>query len=427
MNQVLALTGKDLLLLVRDKAGFFFTFAFPLVYCIFFGTIFAGSGRDSGAIPITIVDEDGTNGSRAFSESLSKTKELKVDQASREQAATSVRKGNRTAYIALPKGFGEARERMFWGGGAKLEVGIDPSRQAESGMLQGLLMQSAFEKMQDMFSNPEVMSAQVKKWTTEISNSSDVDPMWKGALQLFLPALETFVRAASHSGDDGEGGGAKWQPIDIETVEVTRQRTGPRNAYEISFPQGATWGLLSCAAAFGISLVTERLHGTLTRLRLAPIGQWHILSGKGLACFTSTIGMQVVMFLVGILVFKIRPHSYPLLLLAIVSASLCFVGIMMFLSVLGRTEQSAAGIGWAVLMAMAMLGGGMMPLFFMPKWLQTMSHISPVKWAILAMEGSMFRQFSLSEMALPCGILLAVGVGCFALGARVFEWAEDFA
>jgi ABC-2 type transport system permease protein len=109
----------------------------------------------------------------------------------------------------------------------------------------------------------------------------------------------------------------------------------------------------------------------------------------------------------------------------IFAISIAFVGIMMFLSVLGKTEQSAGGIGWAILLVMAMLGGGMIPLFAMPSWMKIVSDISPVKWAILAMEGAVWRQFSFQEMLLPCGILLAVGVATFAVGVRAFRWMEQ--
>ena len=67
---------------------------------------------------------------------------------------------------------------------------------------------------------------------------------------------------------------------------------------------------------------------------------------------------------------------------------------MMLISTLGRTEQSASGAGWAILLVMAMLGGGMVPLFVMPAWMATASNVSPVKWAILALEGALWRGFT---------------------------------
>jgi ABC-2 type transport system permease protein len=67
-----------------------------------------------------------------------------------------------------------------------------------------------------------------------------------------------------------------------------------------------------------------------------------------------------------------------------------------------------------------MLGGGMIPLFVMPSWMVRAGNISPAKWAVLALEGAIWRGFSVTEMFLPCAILVATGVVCFALGTRAF-------
>ena len=61
---------------------------------------------------------------------------------------------------------------------------------------------------------------------------------------------------------------------------------------------------------------------------------------------------------------------------------------------------------------MAMFGGGMIPIAFMPKFMKPLSNLTPVKWGILSLEGAIWREFSLAEMLMPCSILLAVaGVG----------------
>jgi ABC-2 type transport system permease protein len=75
-------------------------------------------------------------------------------------------------------------------------------------------------------------------------------------------------------------------------------------------------------------------------------------------------------------------------------------------------------VGWAIMMPLMMLGGGMIPLFIMPSWLAQLSSVSPVKWGILALEGAIWRNFSAAEMALPLGILIAVGVVGLWFGAR---------
>ena len=56
---------------------------------------------------------------------------------------TAVRRGQRTGFIVVKPGFGEASNRMFYGSPKEIEVGVDPARQAEAGMIEGLLMKHA--------------------------------------------------------------------------------------------------------------------------------------------------------------------------------------------------------------------------------------------------------------------------------------------
>jgi ABC-2 type transport system permease protein len=130
------------------------------------------------------------------------------------------------------------------------------------------------------------------------------------------------------------------------------------------------------------------------------------------------MALQAIMFALATLVFQVHVHSWAALLLAMVSAAGGFVGIMMLVAALGRNEQATSAAGWAILMPMSMIGGAMIPLFAMPPWLVRLSVISPVKWAILAFEGATWRAFDLTEMLLPCGVLIGVGVVAFALGTR---------
>ena len=76
-------------------------------------------------------------------------------------------------------------------------------------------------------------------------------------------------------------------------------------------------------------------------------------------------------------------------------------------------------------MIMAMVGGGMVPLAFMPGWLRPFGNISPVKWSIFALEGAIWRNFSLAEMISPCLVLLAIGVISFLFGVFILTRQED--
>jgi ABC-2 type transport system permease protein len=169
--------------------------------------------------------------------------------------------------------------------------------------------------------------------------------------------------------------------------------------------------------SFGISMVTERTHGTLVRLRMAPLTRAQILGGKALSCFTSILFVELMLLALA-WNFGVRPTSFPMLAFAGVSAAICFVGFMMLVAGLGKTEETASGAAWAILMPLSMFGGAMIPTFVMPQWMQTIGYVSPIRWALLAIEGGVWRNFSIGEMAVPCAILITVGLVCFALGTR---------
>lgn len=426
MKGTIALAIKDIRLLLRDKAGFFFTFFFPLILAIFFGTIFSGIGEKQHALPIIVVDEDKTKISKAFLSTLKSAPELEVQEASRQKAAKEVLHGQCMAYVVMKPGFGEAFERLFWGDPPTMELGIDPARQTEAGMLQGILTKYAARRFQNFFSHRQAQLENIEKARESLRQSSEFSKERKQVFERFFDELELFLSEGTPKEEDGPrtSYGASFEPLSIEKIDVALMKRGPTNAYEVSFPQGIIWGILGCTAAFGISLVAERNKGTLQRLLMSPLSLMQILAGKALACFMTIISLSIALLAFAMIVFSLQPYSFLNLAFAIVSLSFSFVGIMMFLSVLGRTERSATGIGWALLLMMAMFGGGMIPLFFMPGWLQGISHFSPVKWAILAMEGAIWRQFSLQEMLLPCGILISVGLASFVFGVIAFHWSE---
>jgi ABC-2 type transport system permease protein len=274
-------------------------------------------------------------------------------------------------------------------------------------------MKHAAGDMQKMFSDPQASAAMVDK---ALGDMQQQPPGQVAPVERFLGELKTFVGTPQAQGPPGSPQG-EWQPLKITKQDVARVYDGPRHSFDITFPQGVIWGLIGCMMSFGISMVTERTHGTLVRLRMAPLTRAQILGGKALSCFVSIVFVEFLLLGVA-LAFGVRPTSYPILALAGLSAAICFVGFMMLVASLGKTEQTASGAAWAILMPLSMVGGAMVPTFVMPAWIQSVSFISPIRWAMLAIEGGVWRNFTVAEMAAPCASLIAVGIICFAVGTR---------
>lgn len=363
------IAAKDLRLLLRDRVAVFWVFGFPLLFALFLGAVLEAALSGSGsALPIQLVTELDTRSEQRVLQGLSNQGRVEPQLADEEQALQAVRRGDAVAAVfvrALPSGDAvastagptESREPLA-------TIVIDPSREMEAAIVQA-----------------EIISALL----------GNVD----GSGPALTEGLISTKALALHS--------------------------APRRASDYVFAPAVLWGLIGCAACFAISLVSERTRGTLKRLASAPLHRGTILLGKALACGIACLTVGLVLVAIAWAGFGVQ-FEYPgKLALALISAAICFAGITMLLSVLGKTEQSVAGAGWASLIVLSMFGGGMVPLSLMPSWMADAGRISPVRWGIVALEGALFRGFSYQELWQACVVLILTGGCAFALGSLVFS------
>ncbi len=431
-SKILAITAimhKDFKLLFKDKMAVFFTFFFPLIFAFFFGSIIGGGGGASKGMKVAVIDLDNTPSSQIFVEQLKNSSALRVTTTTEEQARELVRKGKLVAFILLPKGFGENYSSVFSGNVPELKVGIDPSRKAEAGYLEGALMKLGVKRFESLFSDANKMISQLDLSVEKIKKDENVPEAWKGLLSEFLPQMNQLIKKQAQDTENGKTpmfGGANgadsnpMMPLKISQQDVSVKRRGPKNAYSITIPQAIIWAIMGVVIGFAVNIVQEKRLGTVNRLSLAPISRLQIMSGKALGCFTAQLAVTSLLLTIAYFMLGVN-FDIAKVLLAVVAAGICFVGIMMFFASLAKTERSVAGLTNAFLIIMGMIGGAMIPLFVMPGWMQSISNISPVKWSILALEGAIWRDFSYSEMLLPVLVLISIGVVFFALGTRLLK------
>ncbi len=439
MRSILTMAVKDLTLMRRDTMGLFFIIGFPVLMSIVFGLMFGSVGSsESASLEIAVVDKDGSKISRAFVESLKNNKNITVRALAEQEALDRVRRRDLVGVVIIPKAFGETAG-IFWARERPaIQIGVDPSRQAEAGLLNGLVMKATGELMAARFQDPASMRPFVKQTQKQIADNKQLSSVSRFLLGQMMGTLDQFMssleKVQQQSRDDGNASGVGgMQFANIQMIDVVRKpRPGStaavvrniRSKWDISFPQSMMWGVLGCAAAFAITMVRERTRGTFLRLKVAPITRAHVLAGKAAACAMTVLFVIAFMVALGMLL-GMRPRSPLLLMLAAVFITYCFVGVMMLMSVIGKSEEAVSGAAWGANIIMAMFGGGMIPLAFMPGFMRTIGNASPVKWAILALEGAIWRDFTLAEMIPSCAVLAAVGTVCLAVGVVVLSRARD--
>jgi ABC-2 type transport system permease protein len=427
IGAVWTLAGKDLLLIARDRVAMFFTFVFPLLFGVLFGFIFQGAmGRDGspGNLRVMIVDQDNTDVSRRFIELLSARAGLEVwPMATLDEAKDRVRRGTDAAAVVIEPGLADHLERLFSGDSVRVSVYADPSRAAEAGILRGLITASGFELIAWAVRDGDRLSGILADARARLRTVDALDPVRRIALEQLINAGE---RAAASGGfDAGAGGGTAgaFEPVRVAVLDVARAESDrPRSAFDLTFPQAASWGLVGCVSGFGLSLASERTRGTLVRLLVGPVARWQVLAGKALACFLAAVVVMVLLrALFALPPFRVAVTAPWHEAMAIGSIAVGFVGVMMLLATLARSEAGAEGFVRAVLLLLALLGGAGVPLMFFQGWMRRVASGSPFRWAITALEGATWRGYSTAEMLGPCAVLLCIGVAGVALGVWRFR------
>ena len=160
--------------------------------------------------------------------------------------------------------------------------------------------------------------------------------------------------------------------------------------------------------SFSSRIRQEQMQGTLEAIILTPTKISTILISLVFwnLCF-ATFNMAVYI-LFGILLFKINLDNINLLSTAVISlltiTSFASIGILSasFIIVLKRGNP----ISWFINTMQGLIGGVYFPITVMPGWLQLLTKFFPIAYAIRAIELSVYKGFSLTQLTQEIGFLI---------------------
>jgi len=229
MRSILALTFKDLRLLWRDRFGLFWVVAFPLIMALFFGSIFSGAGGKARTMEVALVNDNSSEAARAFYGELASSSAIEAVYLRYDSARHLVSRGNLTAYVYL-RDTVISMAAMFGGGGkTTIEVGVDPSRQAEKGYLQGLVSQAYYGQVQQQMMNPDRWMTSLDQGLQTADTVSGLSAPQREVLTGFLSNLKDFLSSVDSAGvDSARVAEAMPQPnLEIDFADVATERVGP--------------------------------------------------------------------------------------------------------------------------------------------------------------------------------------------------------
>jgi ABC-2 type transport system permease protein len=150
-----------------------------------------------------------------------------------------------------------------------------------------------------------------------------------------------------------------------------------------------------------------------------------LIAGKLVGCLISSLLIVAIVLGFGALTFHfpIRGSFVGLFLIALTFAwTASAFGLMV--AALGRSPQGARAVAVLGVLAMTMLGGGWIPGFLFPQWLQSITPAVPARWAIEGLDAVISKGYTLTECLPTVIALTAFGAAFAAAGLAAFRWAE---
>jgi ABC-2 type transport system permease protein len=147
------------------------------------------------------------------------------------------------------------------------------------------------------------------------------------------------------------------------------------------------------------AMVKEREAGTVEQLLMTPAGTTEIVVAKIAPLFVLLIGM--VFLAMGLIrfVFHVPMRGNPLLVFgAALLCLLCGIGIGTFLATFTRSAQQAMLLSFFINPPMASLSGALAPVEAMPKWLQPITLLNPIRHFGTISRGVMIKGSTLLEL-----------------------------
>jgi len=140
------------------------------------------------------------------------------------------------------------------------------------------------------------------------------------------------------------------------------------------------------------SIVRERELGTIEQLIVTPIRPLELIVAKVLPYVLISFVILIEILTIGVLLFGVPIHGSIPLLLGLSSMFLvAALGIGIFISSVAGSQQEALLMTMGTMLPSIFLSGLFFPFEAMPQWLQLISYIIPVRYAVTIIRGIILK------------------------------------
>ncbi|OGO27992.1 MAG: hypothetical protein A2136_06030 [Chloroflexi bacterium RBG_16_54_11] len=411
--KTISIALKDLQILFKDRGTLFQLFVLPLLFILVFsGALGAISQADTVTIPtLALVDLDGAEAAQTILSKLQADGSLTVQSYSAADAQAQLDAKKVVGVLTIPADF---------------------TRSIQQSQPVTLVLTSAAEAdVQVVEAVRLVIESIAADMTLESQIIASLEQM--GAMQANAPEeyqLFTTERVLEQAHFQFET--AQARPL-INIVQSVPQQDEAQEATpdlsQSAVPGFTVLFVFLAAQTTARSIYEEKKIGSFRRLVAAPLSKAELLIGKILPNFiTGLVQIAVILAfgslglrLLGLTPLPIEKALFGTILIAILLA-LCSSAFGIAVAAIARTENQISGLSTLLLWGMGLLGGSMVPLFILERFLGPIPMIVPHYWANRALDNLLIRRLSLPDITLELVVLLGFSLLFFAIGL----WRFDF-
>ena len=413
MRKLFALLYKDMLLLIRDRAGVVFLFVMPLVLVLVMTGIGDGALQNASRknIPVLILDQDCGVAGCFVIENLQKLDMFDVVLADSLESEQGV-------------------QRMIIDGKYLMGVCIPPNTTiAVQDMVQSELSAIiGFDDRADWVDH-EVgdLSPNIKVFIDPTMSNTFRTTMLtflrESSLRIEMQALRTAI--AENVQEYVSFGDEEVRLPDFKSIVVDEVVCSPDsfragiNVTEHNVPAWTLFAIFFIVISLAGGMVKERLDGSFSRLVAMSCSYWLYLVSKIIVYETVCIIQFLLVLLMGRTVFPLvgltvfsMHGAFLLCLIIVVFCAIAAIGIGLVLGTFATTQQQASVCGAVLVVVLSAIGGIWVPPFLMPPFLNSISGYSPLNWGLEAFYDVILREHGIASIIPNCLLLLGLSVVC---------------
>jgi ABC-2 type transport system permease protein len=412
MNTI-SVAMKDLQITLRDRGAIFQLFILPLLFILVFsGALNAIGESQAVSLPgLAVIDLDGGVAAQTLISKLNNDGSLDIEETSAIEAQALLDENKVVGFLTIPANFTR---------------GVENSTPVELVMTTGA--ESDSQKVEAARLVIESVAAGMTLESQIVASLQQMGEMQASAPVEYQVFNTERVLAQAHTQFET----SQSRPLIQVIQSIPQQNADTANAADLS--QSAVPGftilfVFMTAQNTARSIYDEKKTGTFRRLVAAPLNKTELIIGKILPNFITGLVQILVIFafgslgmrLLGLTPLQVEKSPLGVLLIAILVA-LCSSAFGITIAGFARTENQISGASTLLVWGMGLLGGSLIPLFILDRFLGPIPMIVPHYWANRAFDDLLIRGLGAGDIALDMGILFGFCVLFFVIGL----WRFDF-